>query len=79
MLFRSEAEAAGNVDDWGRQTHEIAKAVYDYFPSGAKISYDQVAYWTPVIEQQLLRGGLRLARILNAIYDPDSTDNPANF
>ncbi len=76
---KAEAEAAGNVDDWGRQTYEIAKAVYDYFPAGAKISYDQVAHWTPVIEQQLLRGGLRLARILNAIYDPESADNPANF
>lgn len=73
------AETAGNVDDWGRQTYEIAKRVYDYFPAGTKISYNQVADWTPVIEQQVLRGGLRLARILNAIYDPDSTDSPANF
>ena len=32
--------------------------------------YDQVAAWTPVIEQQLLRGGLRLAHVLNTIYDP---------
>lgn len=72
-------ETAGNVDDWGRQTYEIAKSVYDYFPNGAKISYDQVAHWTPVIEQQILRGGLRLARILNAIYDPASSDKPADF
>ena len=70
------AETTGNVDDWARQTHEIATRVYDYFPIGAKVSYNHIAHWTPVIEQQILRGGLRLARILNAIYDPASNDNP---
>lgn len=70
------AETTGNIDDWARQTHEIATRVYDYFPIGAKVSYNHIAHWTPVIEQQILRGGLRLARILNAIYDPASNDNP---
>ena len=73
------AEAAGNIDDWARQTLGIANEVYNYFPAGCKISYDQVAHWTPVIEQQVLRGGLRLARILNALYNPESTDKPADF
>ncbi|MCH5221497.1 MAG: S1/P1 nuclease [Muribaculaceae bacterium] len=72
-------EAMGNVDDWAQQTHTIAIRVYNYFPQGMKVSYDQIAAWTPVIEQQLLRGGLRLARILNAIFDPESKDNPADF
>jgi len=72
-------ESAGNVDDWALQTYDIAKRVYNYFPKGTKVSYNHVATWTPVIEQQLLRGGLRLARILNAIYDPESTDDPSAF
>ena len=33
--------------------------------------YNEIARWTPVIETQFLRGGLRLAHILNTIYDPD--------
>ncbi len=73
------ATAAGNIDDWGRETYEIATRVYDYFPSGSRVSYNQIAAWTPVIEQQLLRGGLRLARVLNAIFEPDKTDSPASF
>lgn len=73
------AETAGNVDDWARQTYDIATRVYDYFPQGAKVSYNEIAAWTPTIEQQLLRGGLRLARILNAIFDPESADDPAGF
>ena len=32
------------------------------------ISYDYVDKYTPVIEQQLVRGGYRLARLLNEIY-----------
>ena len=73
------AETAGTVDEWARQTYEIATRVYDYFPESAKVSYNEVAAWTPVIELQVLRGGLRLARILNAIFDPASSDSPANF
>lgn len=76
---RCAGAAAGNVDDWAKQSCEIAARIYDYFPSGSRISYNQIAAWTPVIEQQLLNGGLRLARILNAIYDPESADNPADF
>lgn len=75
----AEAESAGTVDDWARETFAIATRVYDYFPTGTKVSYNQIAMWTPVIEQQLLRGGLRLARILNALYDPTSTTTPSDF
>ncbi|MDE6120231.1 MAG: S1/P1 nuclease, partial [Muribaculaceae bacterium] len=39
--------AAGNIDDWAKETHLIATDVYDSFPAGTKVSYDQVAEWTP--------------------------------
>ncbi|MDE6453984.1 MAG: S1/P1 nuclease [Muribaculaceae bacterium] len=60
----------GDVDDWGRETIAITRDVYNFFQPGLNISYNQIAYWTPTIEQQLLRGGLRLAHVLNSIYDP---------
>ena len=78
-LSPRQNEAEGNIDDWARQTHQIAGQVYDYFPQGSRISYNHVARWTPVIEQQLLRGGLRLARILNTIYDPYRKGNLEDF
>lgn len=62
---------AGTPDDWARETWEIAGRVYDYFPKGSKASYNHIAYWTPTIETQFLRGGLRLAHILNSIFDPN--------
>lgn len=71
-----EAEiVAGTVDDWAKETATVAGDVYRYFPDGSRISYDGVAYWTPVVEQQFLRGGLRLAHLLNNIYDPQYVDS----
>lgn len=63
--------AEGNADKWGEETYEICKKVYAETPQGTNISYDYIADWTPVIEDQLLKGGLRLADILNGIYDPE--------
>ncbi len=34
------------------------------------MSYDYIAEWTPVVEDRFLRGGLRLADLLNGIFDP---------
>ena len=60
--------AEGTPDDWGRETHLIATQVYLKTPQGFKASYDYVAEWTPVIEQQFLKGGIRLAKLLDSIY-----------
>lgn len=60
----------GTPEKWAQETFEIAKDVYEKTPKDANISYDYIAEWTPVIEQQFLRGGLRLADVLNSIFDP---------
>ncbi len=58
----------GSIDDWGKETYEICKEVYESTPVEYNISYDYIALWTPVFEQQFLKGGLRLAKILNEIF-----------
>ena len=60
--------AEGTPASWGEQTYEICRTVYDSTPVGSKLSYDYVSKWTPTIEQQLLRAGLRLAAVLNDIF-----------
>lgn len=67
---QQKAITQGNIDDWAKETYQIAGRVYDYFPEGKKVSYNEIAAWTPIIEQQILAGGLRLAEILNAIFTP---------
>lgn len=61
----------GNLDDWGQKTVNTCRDIYTDIPANASYSYDEVAKWSPVIEAQLLIGGLRLAHVLNSIYDPN--------
>jgi hypothetical protein len=62
---------AGWFDDWAKETIGICGEVYNYFKPGENISYNEVAEWTPTVEQQFLRGGLRLAHVLNLIFDKE--------
>ncbi len=59
---------AGTPTDWLNETQQICNEVYAKTPEGSKVSYDYVNEYAPVVEQQFLRGGLRLARLLNEIY-----------
>lgn len=61
----------GTLEKWGEETFDICKEVYSKTPQGTKISYDYVSEWTPTVEQQFLKGGIRLADILNSIFDPE--------
>lgn len=61
----------GNPEKWGEETFEVCKSVYTLTPQGTDISYDYVGQWTPTVETQLLKGGLRLADVLNSIFDAD--------
>lgn len=62
-------------EDWGLETYRIAKEIYETTPQNTNIEYNYIAKWTPVIEKQLLKGGLRLAAILNAAFSDGSEDN----
>ena len=64
---QSEIEA-GTPDQWLEQSNAIANQIYDETPVGTKIEFNYIDKYTPVIEQQFLRGGLRLAELLNEIY-----------
>ena len=52
--------------EWAEQTYEICREVYERTPVNTNIEYNYIADWTPVVEQQFLRGGLRLAKVLNS-------------
>ncbi len=58
-------------ENWAEQTYVIATDIYNRTPINSDLSYDYISEWTPVIEMQLLKGGLRLADLLNTIFDPD--------
>ena len=60
----------GNPASWGKETYALCKDIYESTPIDTNIEYDYIAKWTPVIENQLLKGGLRLADVLNSVFDP---------
>jgi len=75
QLDRLDEEAmrvvsAGNPEAWARELLPVTAQIYEATPEGTEISYDYIARWAPVVEMQLLKGGLRLAALLNSIYDP---------
>lgn len=69
------ALAAGTVEDWSRENWDLARAaVYAPVSSGdpcvdrsqqVTMSEDQVAAAAPILRGQMLKGGLRLARLLD--------------
>lgn len=63
----------GNPVKWGKETFELGTRVYQNTPEGTKISYDYIADWAPIVEMQFLRGGLRLADLLNSLFDESYT------
>lgn len=69
--IQNELTVNGNPDVWGEETYELCKEIYKATPEGTNIEYSYIANWTPRIEMQLEKGGLRLADLLNSIFDPD--------
>lgn len=59
---------AGTPRDWIEETRALCREVYEASPAGSDLSYDYVARFAPVVELQFLKGGYRLARLLNDIY-----------
>lgn len=68
-----EIIADGTPEKWGEECFKIATKVYNSTPQDSNLSYDYINNWTPVIENQFLNGGLRLADLLNSIFDKEYT------
>ena len=60
--------AQGCPNEWIEKTVLLARDIYARSSTGENLSYDYVAHYAPVVEQQLLKGGIRLAKILEELY-----------
>lgn len=65
---RKEQLVKGSYKDWYNESLAIATDIYDATPDGTVISFDYINKYAETAEQQLLKGGLRLAHLLNEIY-----------
>ena len=82
QLDRTSAEykasvMCGTTEEWFVETVGYAASVYAYVEAlgeNPNLSYQFIFDFSPLLEQQLLLGGYRLAYVLNSIFDPASAE-----
>ncbi|SMC34020.1 S1/P1 nuclease [Moheibacter sediminis] len=59
----------GNLNNWLFDSYQKAEIIYNNAKSGDKLSYKYNYDNVSMLEEQLLKGGLRLAKVLNHVFD----------
>lgn len=70
-LDKNEKKAIqeGSVLDWVHESQKIANKLYDSVEVGEKLAYKYSYTWWGTVEIQLQKGGLRLAKVLNDLFE----------
>jgi hypothetical protein len=64
-----KAWQSSSLEDWFYESHVMADSIYDASPTESKLSYKYNYQFQDVLNQQLLKGGLRLAALLNQTFE----------
>ncbi|NNK55600.1 MAG: S1/P1 nuclease [Flavobacteriaceae bacterium] len=59
----------GNVTDWMRESRELCEDIYANTEVGEKLGYNYMYKYVETAKFQIQKGGIRLARVLNEIFD----------
>lgn len=65
---QKKAIQSGTVLDWVEESQEIANKVYESAEVGEKLGYRYGYVWWDTVEDQLQKGGLRLAKVINELF-----------
>lgn len=70
LLSKGQIKAIqkGSLLDWVKESHALAKKVYGSAAVGEKLRYRYSYLNFPTVRNQLQKGGIRLAKILNDIF-----------
>ena len=60
---------SGSLEDWFYENHVLSDSIYDATPNESKLSYRYNFQFQQLLNDQLLRGGIRLAALLNRVYE----------
>lgn len=63
----------GHFPDWMEETRVLTVAVYQSARVGEKLGYRYMYDHFDSVRWQLLKGGIRLAAVLNGIFDPETS------
>lgn len=64
-----EAIEKGSIIDWVNEVHKITKEVYNSAKIGENLKYRYSYNHFGTVRKQLQKGGIRLAKVLNDIFD----------
>ena len=59
----------GGIYDWVEESQDIANEIYDSVTVGEKLYYRYSYVWWDTVEIQLQKGGLRMAKVLNELFE----------
>ncbi len=65
---RHKQIAAGTHRDWLTESREQVKAIYENVEKGDKLGYRYMYDYTDLMKEQLQKGGVRLAALLNDVF-----------
>ena len=70
LLCKNDIKAIkkGSIVDWLHDTHKITKKVYKSVEPEENLRYRYSYDYFPIVREQLQKGGIRLAKILNDIF-----------
>ena len=63
-----KAISSGSILDWMYESKKLSNKVYASVEGEDELGYRYMYDWFPVVREQLHKGGIRLAHILNEIY-----------
>ncbi|OAB81554.1 S1/P1 nuclease [Cochleicola gelatinilyticus] len=58
----------GEITDWMYESRSLCEKIYATTKSGDKLGYSYMYDYVPVLRDQLQKGGIRLAALLNSIF-----------
>jgi hypothetical protein len=66
---RVKAWQSGSLEEWFYESHVMSDSIYDATPNESKLSYKYNYQFQKIVEEQLLKGGVRLAALLNQAFE----------
>lgn len=59
---------SSSLEDWFYESHTLADSIYEASPNESKLSYKYNFKFQHTLDGQLLKGGIRLAAVLNEVF-----------
>src|SRR5690606_41095089 len=59
---------SGSISEWVGESTALARKIYNSVEKGEHLMWRYMYDWFSVVREQIQKGGIRLAKILNDIY-----------